>query len=194
MQKKNRVVQFKDGWARVIICEDVSQYIGVPDTFVNPILTNVAGISPEFWEIRNGAICPMSDEDRVRRRSDMVRITSDLSTSEEARKWMCFVDGELENLKLDAEGLLDVCNQTQAALRTADTSHQQALKSYESLVAKCFARFGEVHGDMAIERRHISSLVRDVAVLREQVYHWKNVAIAVAALAFIAIGVVYGVK
>jgi hypothetical protein len=62
---KNKIVKFIDGNARIIICTDLSKIVQDEFTLVNPDLSAVKGLGPEYWQLKEGKIIPVTDKKSV---------------------------------------------------------------------------------------------------------------------------------
>lgn len=66
--RKNKVVQFDDGYAKIITTLDVSGYVhDGKTTFINPVLTHLKGVPPELWTVANSQIVALPQEEQDKR-------------------------------------------------------------------------------------------------------------------------------
>lgn len=109
--KKNKVVKFIDGVAHIIMTRDLTGIVeDKVTTFVNPILTHLKGVSPEFWTVFNSQIVEIKDpkerEDRVR----MLHLKPEL-----AQKGSPVLEGvlaDIEDLEFRCQDLTEVDDET----------------------------------------------------------------------------------
>ncbi len=72
---KDKVVLFQDGYARILTNPPVEELQKLQEAnlpyLVNPDLSNVKGLSPEFWKLVGINILPMSKEEQQERSNDL---------------------------------------------------------------------------------------------------------------------------
>jgi len=72
---KTKLVMFQEGYARIIInpIPELLEKLSNSSTpyFIDPDLSLVKGISPEFWKLEAGQIVPMSEIEQQTRSNDL---------------------------------------------------------------------------------------------------------------------------
>lgn len=64
MSKKNKIVKFHSGHGRIYIVEDLSTVKRDDKTIINPDLSHLKGIPPEFWTLVDGNIVALTGSAR----------------------------------------------------------------------------------------------------------------------------------
>jgi len=68
MNEKTQVVVFTSNNARILVNPpNVDEFLGKPNAFINPDLSEVIGTPPHFWKVVDGKIVPMSRPEKLAR-------------------------------------------------------------------------------------------------------------------------------
>lgn len=126
-QKKHKVVKFHNGVARIYVTRDLSGFRHDGETtFVNPILTHLRGVSPEFWTVKNGQIVAMSlSESALRGRALMLE--SEISPSTKGQPAFSEAVRDIEDNKDKIRSVFKESNEMVVSLADAVDSRLKAL-------------------------------------------------------------------
>jgi hypothetical protein len=86
---KHQVVKFTNGRARIYITDDISSITEDETTLINPDMSYVRGVAPEFWTLKDGKLWPEEDQakiDEIKRNAAAISAPSDLKRIELAQR------------------------------------------------------------------------------------------------------------
>lgn len=93
---KYKIVQFINGIARIHMTSDLSEFKDKKDTYIDPDLSHVKGISPSYWGVKDNIIIPLNTKAYTIRKQELhksaakksVQLKSKFNTS---FKWIIFL-------------------------------------------------------------------------------------------------------
>lgn len=68
---KNKVVIFTPNNARIIVTTEPAKYRKMPNALLNPDLSNVISVAPQYWKLQNNKVVEMNHPEKLQRDADI---------------------------------------------------------------------------------------------------------------------------
>lgn len=68
---KTKVILFNEDKYALILTNPSEEILSLPDALINPDLSMVINLSPEYWKLENKQIVPMTEDEMVLRNKDL---------------------------------------------------------------------------------------------------------------------------